>query len=344
MADAVCAAYEVDYEGLYVRERNAGASDFPDVFVGGATARILEYIFGTPAHSQFIASKRMRFLENQERRALRVWEAGLAFGRNEAFTSHWNRRDINEAIRKTPTTYVATAARAHGRPFNPDQGFYDVLWGRIRPLTPGFGNIADYGPGDPPRERDSEYRRDYLDVLERGAYREELTPEQVRSGLFWAYDGARLIGTPTRLYNTVIRQIAEDDGLSPHEMARLLALSNIAIADASIVCWGAKYHYRVWRPVVAIRQTAEWIPAGVPRTNPMQLPWGATRSFGERRSTSWAQARATACHTGQSRPSLQARRLHPELPGLPLRTCELGGSRLWRPAKGAGRARARRPG
>ena len=43
------------------------ASEYPDVFVGGATAWILEYIFGMPAHSQFIASQRMRFLENRER-------------------------------------------------------------------------------------------------------------------------------------------------------------------------------------------------------------------------------------------------------------------------------------
>src|SRR5262245_56000893 len=147
------------------------------------------------------------------------------------------------------------------------------------PLLLSSGNIADYGPGDPPRERDSEYRRDYQDVLERGAYRQELTPEQVRSGLFWAYDGARLIGTPSRIYNRVLRQIAEDDGFSPQEMARLLALSNIAMADASIVCWGAKYHYRIWRPVVAIRQSADWTPAGSPRTNPTQFALGSDTQF-----------------------------------------------------------------
>jgi membrane-associated phospholipid phosphatase len=275
MADAVCAAYPVDYQGLYVRERNDSASEFPDAFIGGATAWILEHIFGTPAHSQFIASQRMRFLDNREPKALPAWEAGLAFGRNEAFTSQWNRREIQDAIAKTPTTYVAPPRGHTVDPFNPDQGFYGVLWGRTRPLTPDFGNIADYGPGDPPREHDSEYRRDYLDVLERGAYRDELTPEQVRTGLFWAYDGARLIGTPARIYNRVLRQIAQNDGLSPQEMARLLALSNIAMADASIVCWGAKYHYRVWRPVVAIPQSTEWLPAGVPRTNPTEFALGS---------------------------------------------------------------------
>ena len=34
--------------------------------------------------------------------------------------------------------------------------------------------------------------------------------------------------------------------------ARLLATLNLAIADAVIACWDAKYHYEFWRPVTAI--------------------------------------------------------------------------------------------
>ena len=36
------------------------------------------------------------------------------------------------------------------------------------------------------------------------------------------------------------------------ENARLLALLNLAIADAAIGCWDAKYTYVFWRPVTAI--------------------------------------------------------------------------------------------
>ena len=113
-----------------------------------------------------------------------------------------------------------------------------------------------------------------------GAYRgEQPTDAQVRSGLFWAYDGARLIGTPPRLYNQIVRQIAEDDAMSVPEMARLLALCNLAMADGGIVCWEAKYRYGVWRPVVAIRHLLrhphnEWFPLGSPRTNPTQFALG----------------------------------------------------------------------
>jgi membrane-associated phospholipid phosphatase len=34
--------------------------------------------------------------------------------------------------------------------------------------------------------------------------------------------------------------------------ARILALLNIAMADAAIACWEAKYYYVFWRPITAI--------------------------------------------------------------------------------------------
>jgi hypothetical protein len=284
MADAVAAAYPVDFEGLYVRDR-APIEDYPEVFVGGAAAWILEYIFSTPAHSQLIGAQRLRFLDSYEPAALRSWEAGLSFARNEAFTAHWRWEDIRKAVISTPTTYVP-APRGHTvDPFNADQGFYGVDWGRFPTLDTRLGEVASYAPPEPPRERDPEYRHDFEEVLRLGAYAQEgSAPEQVQIGLFWAYDGARLIGTPPRLYNQIVRQIAEDDGMSVPEMARLLALCNLAMADAGNVAWEAKYRYGVWRPVVAIRHGLEqprpgWRPFGSPRTNPAQFALGKDTQF-----------------------------------------------------------------
>ena len=45
---------------------------------------------------------------------------------------------------------------------------------------------------------------------------------------------------------------AEVQALSVLESARLFALLNLAMADAGIVCWEAKYHYNFWRPITAI--------------------------------------------------------------------------------------------
>ena len=41
------------------------------------------------------------------------------------------------------------------------------------------------------------------------------------------------------------------------ELSRLLALVNVAMADAGIAVWESKYHYQVWRPVTGIREAGE---------------------------------------------------------------------------------------
>ena len=70
-------------------------------------------------------------------------------------------------------------------------------------------------------------------------------------------------------------RIAADTALQSHatlsENARLLALLNVAMADAAIACWEAKYFYEFWRPITAITlastdgnpdtaEQADWAP------------------------------------------------------------------------------------
>lgn len=279
MADAVAAVYPADFEGFFVKTRLARVR-YPDVFIGAAMAWMLEYIYDTPAHSQLIGSQRLRFLDFYEAPALRDWEAGLAFARNKAFTIHWDWGKIRPAIIAQPTPYVPGPRRHNTDPFNADQGFYGVGWGAFAPLDPNLGSVEELGPGEPPAESDDEYQRDLEEVRELGIFHPETpTKDQVRIGLFWAYDGPRLIGTPPRLYNQIARQIANADNMSIPEMARLLALCNLAMADGGIVCWEAKYRYKVWRPVMGVQNAADnpdpdWRPLGAPRTNPRQFALG----------------------------------------------------------------------
>jgi hypothetical protein len=41
------------------------------------------------------------------------------------------------------------------------------------------------------------------------------------------------------------------------DLTRLLALVNVAMADAGIAIWESKFHYQYWRPVTGIREAAE---------------------------------------------------------------------------------------
>jgi hypothetical protein len=49
--------------------------------------------------------------------------------------------------------------------------------------------------------------------------------------------------------------IAEKRGLTTLEMARLLALVNVAMADSGILCWQAKFNNDLWRPITGIRES-----------------------------------------------------------------------------------------
>jgi membrane-associated phospholipid phosphatase len=79
------------------------------------------------------------------------------------------------------------------------------------------------------------------------------TPEQSQIALFWA-DGAGT-ETPPGHWNRIARDIAAALGNTLEENARLFALLNIAMADAAICAWDAKYTYDFWRPETAIRAT-----------------------------------------------------------------------------------------
>ncbi len=70
---------------------------------------------------------------------------------------------------------------------------------------------------------------------------------------FWNNSAAP--GSPGHL-NLVAQIAAEQKGNTLEENARLFAALNIAIADAFISCWDAKYEYSYWRPITGIREAA----------------------------------------------------------------------------------------
>jgi hypothetical protein len=60
------------------------------------------------------------------------------------------------------------------------------------------------------------------------------TAEQTLVGIYWAYDGTPSLCAPPRLYNQIAMTIAKQQGSSGVELARLLALLNVAMADTGI--------------------------------------------------------------------------------------------------------------
>jgi hypothetical protein len=93
--------------------------------------------------------------------------------------------------------------------------------------------------------------------------------EQTQIGIYWAYDGTPSLCAPPRLYNQIALRIAQKRRTGPVEAARLLALVHVAMADAGIAIWESKYHYALWRPVTAIRESDPGTgPSGLGDGNP----------------------------------------------------------------------------
>jgi len=171
-------------------------------------------------------------------------------------------------------------------PLNPGQGLLTPLWGKVVPFA--MNDVTDFHIPPPPQPDSASlaermaYALAYDDVMRLGGdgvnTPTERTAEQTEIGLFWGYDGSIGLGVPPRFFNQIARCIAQQERNTVAENARLLALLNIAMADAGIACWHSKYAYNYWRPIVAIRfgdeddneltaGDANWTPLGAPATN-----------------------------------------------------------------------------
>ena len=62
---------------------------------------------------------------------------------------------------------------------------------------------------------------------------------------------------PMVSWNDVARQLITRNDLDISDAARLLAMENLAAADAAINTWNNKYHFSFWRPFQAIRRAAD---------------------------------------------------------------------------------------
>jgi membrane-associated phospholipid phosphatase len=122
-------------------------------------------------------------------------------------------------------------------------------WGFVVPFA--MSSSSQFRPPGPPALDSQQYAEDYEEVKELGAaVGSTRTEDQTEIALFWA-DGAGT-ETPPGHWNSIAQILAADRGNTLEENVRLFALLNIAMADAAICSWDAKYTYHFWRPVTAI--------------------------------------------------------------------------------------------
>jgi vanadium chloroperoxidase len=205
--------------------------------------------------------------------------------------------------------FAPSMARGRHRvdPDNPDQGYHAPFYGA---RSKCFAVTNRHVLLSPPQVGTAAYTRAFREVRGRGIKPELMgtvasntrrTVDQTLIGIYWAYDGASGLGTPPRLYNQIIREVAMNIGNPANpgnavntaaQNARLFALVNSAMADAGILAWDQKYIWDFWRPVVGIREhdvsmgppgngnnninndcQLDWLPLGAPATNSMSMPF-----------------------------------------------------------------------
>jgi hypothetical protein len=100
----------------------------------------------------------------------------------------------------------------------------------------------------PPSLTSQRYTADHNEVKALGGYSNSARiPEQTQLAYFYA-------GNNFILWHRTLRGVAAAHVKNIGESARLLALANLAIADAVITAWDSKRHYVLWRPITAIQE------------------------------------------------------------------------------------------
>jgi hypothetical protein len=221
------------------------------------------------AHGVLIAlyPKQASKLDRDRDRALAAVTAGTAKSRGITLGRYVAERMIAWRLLDGSTrtkAYAATQGIGVWQPTPP--GYAAALyphWGDVTPF--GIRDKRRFRPTPPPALTSQDYTKDLDEVRTLGA-RNSLKRSAEQSIIAWFWEGEPGTCTPPGQWNQIAAEVALDRKNSLPENARLFALLNICLADAAIVCWDCKYHFRYWRPVAAIRRATDargdprWLP------------------------------------------------------------------------------------
>jgi membrane-associated phospholipid phosphatase len=162
-----------------------------------------------------------------------VGERAVAHGKSDGSDAIWDGKGRPEGDgywQPTPPAYI--------------QQPLDPLAGAWTPWVLPSGDA--YRPTPPPTWGSPAWQAELQAVQEAVAGR---TPEQETAVRFWA--GVPGTVTPAGLWTQIARDLVVRDRLDLPYATRVLALTTVAMADAFVCCWDAKYTYWSARPITA---------------------------------------------------------------------------------------------
>ncbi|MCB1905452.1 MAG: vanadium-dependent haloperoxidase [Gammaproteobacteria bacterium] len=246
------------------------------VAAGAAAGPVLDYLFPLEAPGRFEAmawatyATAARESDTDPELLRAAWSAGLSAARHAISYAQRDNSDLtwDPMQRPVPAPGIWRAA--------PPLNAYDPL----EPLAATWATWVLKSSGEiqppPPIAYDTpEYWRETEEVL---AVSRVLTPQQKRIAEEWNLDQGSV--TPAGVWNLKARALLRAGNLDTQQAARVLALLNLAMADASIVSWKTKFTHWTQRPVTAIRDRfdTEWLPHLLTPAFPSYLSTHATVS------------------------------------------------------------------
>jgi len=135
--------------------------------------------------------------------------------------------------RTTPGVYVPTPITAGSK------------WGNVKPFA--MATPSQFRPGPPVSLESTEWATDYNEIKDYGGKTSaKRSAQQTETARFWL-----MVGPPA--YHPFVRQLVQAKQMSVGDSARLMALAAVALNEALIAVFDAKYHYNFWRPITSIR-------------------------------------------------------------------------------------------
>lgn len=229
-----------DYE-TYLSPGPAPENASPEAAAIAAAHHALRNLFSSPGH---VASLDAAYVDSLAAHGLSATDPGIQYGQSAAAAILALR--ANDHAAQAQFNYTAPGAGTPG------------VWAPLTSapaLLPGWGNVtpwvlrssSQFRPEAPPALNSEQYAKDYNEIKEIGRLNGSTRTEmQSQIAIFWR-------ASPTSIWNPVIRQVVAARNPDLSATARTFALVYLAVADASIACWDAKYTYNSWRPQPAIR-------------------------------------------------------------------------------------------
>jgi PAP2 superfamily len=183
-------------------------------------------------------------------------QRGLAWGQTVA-DQIWTWRS-QDGFANTPPPYLGETQPGQWRPTPPAMA--PGLVPQLATTTPWvLRSPSQFRTTGPVSLTSDQYTADFNEVKSMGSSTNSgRTADQTLFANFWQ------AGNPPDYWDPVVISLSAQRHFSMLDTARLLAVVNLAMADAAIGCWDAKYTYNWWRPITAI-QSAD--TDGNPATN-----------------------------------------------------------------------------